>query len=93
MNGTKRKGLDIKLIAFGGEKSAFYVAYAAGTVNLNTNYSTYFTDVVRDLDLGTNIINYKSEYYFYAIPLTHIEKNVNLLQTKGWTSGTFDPLL
>ena len=93
MNGTRRKGLDIKLIAFSGDKPAFYKAYAAGSVNLNTNYSTYFTDVVKELDQNTNVINYKSEYYCYAIPLTHIEKNVNLLQTKGWTSGTFDPLL
>jgi hypothetical protein len=36
--------------------------------------------------------NIKDEYYFYAIPKTHIDKNSKLEQTLGWDGGTFDPL-
>ncbi|WP_423735821.1 RagB/SusD family nutrient uptake outer membrane protein [Chitinophaga caseinilytica] len=91
LNGTRRKGYRISLTGFGGDKNAFYAAYAAGSVNLNTNYSTYFTDAVIDLDL-TNTINFRDNYYFAAIPMTHLEKNPKLQQTLGWDGGTFDPL-
>ena len=36
--------------------------------------------------------NLKDEYYFYAIPQTHLDQNSNLEQTQGWDGGTFDPL-
>ncbi len=36
--------------------------------------------------------NIKPEYYFYAIPQSHLEQNPNLEQTNGWPGGTFDPL-
>ena len=91
LNGTRRKGLRISLTGFGGDKNTFYAAYAAGSVNLNANYSTYFTDAVIDLDL-TNTINFRDNYYFAAIPTTHLEKNPKLQQTLGWDGGTFDPL-
>ncbi len=89
LNGTKRKGLAINLIGY--NKAGFLAAYAAGTVNLNTNYTTYFNDVIINLDL-INSINYKPEYYFYAIPIRHLQLNANLQQTLGWDGGTFDPL-
>ncbi len=91
LNGTKRHGLTVNLIGFGGDKSDFLEAFGAGSVDLDNNYDTYFNDVVKDLDLQ-NTINYKNEYYFYAIPQTHLEKNKNLAQTQGWDGGTFDPL-
>ena len=91
LNGTKRKGYTVNLVGFGGDKTQFLQVYAAGTVNLNTNYTDYFNDVVKDLDL-LNTLNYKPEYYFYTIPTTHLEKNKNLVQTSGWDGGTFDPL-
>lgn len=37
-------------------------------------------------------INFKPEYYFYAIPPQHLELNPNLQQTTGWDGGAFDPL-
>lgn len=91
LNGTKRHGITVNLIGFGGDKGEFLDAFAAGSVDLNSDYDTYFNDVVKDLDLLNNI-NYKNEYYFYAIPQTHLEKNKNLAQTQGWDGGTFDPL-
>ncbi|MEX2235714.1 MAG: RagB/SusD family nutrient uptake outer membrane protein [Cyclobacteriaceae bacterium] len=91
LNGTKRKGYTVHLVGFGGDKTQFLDAYEAGSVNLNTSYTTYFNDVITDLDV-LNAINYRPEYYFYAIPATHLEKNKNLAQTSGWDGGTFDPL-
>ncbi|MGJ7032466.1 RagB/SusD family nutrient uptake outer membrane protein [Niabella hirudinis] len=90
MNGTRRQGITVTLKA-PLTKAQFEAAYAAGTVNLNTSYNTYFTDAVVDLD-QLNTINYKPEYYFYAIPTTHLEKNKKLQQTSGWDAGSFDPL-
>ena len=91
LNGTKRKGYQINLIAFNGSKNDFFDAFAKGTIDLNKNYNTYFRNDVRDLDL-TQSINFKPEYYFFAIPRTHLEKNANLKQTNGWDGGSFDPL-
>ncbi|MBS0028189.1 RagB/SusD family nutrient uptake outer membrane protein [Chitinophaga sp. 22321] len=91
LNGTKRKGLRITLTGFGGDKNAFYTAYAAGSVNLNTQYNQYFNEQVIDVDL-LNVINFRDNYYFAAIPRTHLEKNPKLQQTNGWDGGTFDPL-
>ncbi|WP_142687939.1 RagB/SusD family nutrient uptake outer membrane protein [Chitinophaga polysaccharea] len=92
LNGKKRTGLDIRLIKFGGKAADFFAAYATGTINLATDYFSYFSETPKMLD-PNNEINYKDEYYFYAIPLEHLQKNPNLQQTKGWDGGTFDPLL
>ncbi|SEW52843.1 RagB/SusD family nutrient uptake outer membrane protein [Chitinophaga arvensicola] len=91
LNGKKRTGLDIRLIKFGGKAGDFFAAYATGTINLNTDYFSYFSETPKLLD-PNNVINYKDEYYFYAIPQDHLQKNPNLQQTKGWDGGTFDPL-
>jgi hypothetical protein len=37
-------------------------------------------------------INWKSTYYFFAIPPSHLQLNSKLAQTIGWAGGTFDPL-
>ena len=37
-------------------------------------------------------IDYKPEYYFFALPQQAINNNPNLEQTMGWNGGTFDPL-
>lgn len=91
LNGSKRRGLIINLTGFGGDKNAFFDAYNNGNVDLDQHYSNYFEDSFRELDL-LNTINYRNEYYFYAIPMTHIEKNARLVQTSGWDGGSFDPL-
>lgn len=57
----------------------------------DASYSTYFIDETRTLDTERGI-DYKSNYYFYAIPTKYIKQNINLQQTLGWTGGTFDPL-
>ncbi|WP_316793661.1 RagB/SusD family nutrient uptake outer membrane protein [Pedobacter frigoris] len=89
LNGKKRMGYDVTLVS--GTPSAFFTAYATGNINLNTSYFTYFKETEKPIDL-TNVIAYKDEYYFFAIPQSHLQVNPNLEQTKGWPGGTFDPL-
>ena len=60
-------------------------------VNLNQDYTTYFTDVEMPLDIDKKI-NFRPDYYFFAIPSKYIQQNKNLQQTMGWSGGTFDPL-
>jgi hypothetical protein len=91
LNGKKRTGYNITLTQFGGRAQDFFTAYATGNINLTTSYFNYFQETEMPIDL-TNTINFKDEYYFYAIPQTHLQKNPNLQQTKGWEGGTFDPL-
>lgn len=54
------------------------------------NYTVIRSAINTELELT---MQPKDQYYFYAIPKTHLEKNANLEQTKGWDNGTFDPLL
>lgn len=58
---------------------------------LQTSYTTYFDHTVKLLDTQFDI-DWKPEYYFFAIPTSTLELNSNLEQTKGWANGTFDPL-
>lgn len=92
LNGKKRTGLDITLIKYEGKAGTFFSEYAKGVIDLNSQYFDYFKETKKDLDQG-NILNWRDNYYFYAIPRTHLEKNPNLEQTEGWSGGTFNPLL
>jgi hypothetical protein len=40
----------------------------------------------------TNVIGFKDNYYFCAIPTTYPERNSRMEQTQGWDNGTFNPL-
>ncbi|MDO9374402.1 MAG: RagB/SusD family nutrient uptake outer membrane protein [Ferruginibacter sp.] len=63
------------------------------TINIDgPAYADFFKATVSNIDAATSPINFKPEYYYYAIPNTHIGRNPNLKQTTGWTGGTFDPL-
>jgi hypothetical protein len=61
------------------------------TINIDgPSYTNFFTASVKNFD--NNVINFKPEYYFYAIPTTHLGRNPALVQTIGWVNGSFDPL-
>jgi starch-binding outer membrane protein, SusD/RagB family len=64
------------------------------TINVDgPSYTNFFTATVANIDAATSPINFKPEYYYYAIPTTHLGRNPKLLQTKGWATGeAFDPL-
>lgn len=55
------------------------------------DYTKYFTATVDVLDTQKPI-NYPTNYYFYAIPTTNILRNPSIVQTTGWSDGTFNPL-
>lgn len=61
------------------------------TIDLDRNYGLYFKDSVEIIDKKYTI-DFKNNYYFYAIPNKYLETNSNLEQTAGWSGGSFDPL-
>ena len=93
LNGTKRHGHSIELLI---PKDDFFDMVSSMTTQevldlMNGNYTDYFLHHVVERDIQFDI-NWKPEYYFYAIPQQHTQLNSNLKQTMGWPGGTFDPL-
>ncbi|MFC4873169.1 RagB/SusD family nutrient uptake outer membrane protein [Negadavirga shengliensis] len=84
LNGSRRHGLRIDLKE-GVTKEEMENA------DLEEEYENYFVHEVIEVDFQFDI-NWQPEYYFYAIPMTHLQLNSNLEQTAGWPGGTFDPL-
>jgi hypothetical protein len=87
LNGTRRHGLKITLLVPVAQWTA-----VRDTVDLSSTYQQYFSHQVIELDLPTLPINWRLNYYFYAIPQGHLDLNKNLQQTIGWPNGTFDPV-
>jgi len=86
LNGKERHGVLPKLLVSQSEFDT-----VVDTADFNNNYATYFKDSVVVLDKKFKI-DFKNNYYFYAIPNDHLESNSKLEQTKGWNNGTFNPL-
>ncbi|MBK1440541.1 RagB/SusD family nutrient uptake outer membrane protein [Parapedobacter sp. ISTM3] len=86
LNGKRRKGLLPKLKVSNAEFER-----VKDQVDLNTQYHLYFEDEIINVDRVFDI-NFRDNYYFYALPNRHLETNANLEQTIGWEGGTFDPL-
>lgn len=62
------------------------------TINIDgPSYTQFFTVTISNIDAASSPINFKPEYYYYAIPTTHLGRNPKLVQTQGWGGG-FDPL-
>jgi hypothetical protein len=87
LNGKRRTGLKTTLKS-GVTKSQ---VSALSPAQLDANYDQYFNQQVITLDTQFPI-NWKPEYYFFAIPTSILQLNSNLEQTQGWSGGTFDPL-
>jgi hypothetical protein len=86
LNGKERHGVLPKLLVSQSEFDT-----VVDTADFNNNYATYFKDSVVVIDKKFKI-DFKNNYYFYAIPNDHLESNSKLEQTKGWNNGTFNPL-
>lgn len=86
LNGTVRHGIQPKLNISEEEFNKI-----KDTVDFEKDYSTYFRDSLVILD-KTFSIDFKENYYFYAIPNKYLETNSKLEQTTGWSGGTFNPL-
>jgi hypothetical protein len=87
LNGKRRTGLKTTLKT-GVTKAQ---VSALSPAQLDANYDQYFNQQVITLDTQFPI-NWKPEYYFFALPTSILQLNSNLEQTQGWSGGTFDPL-
>lgn len=87
LNGTRRTGLRTTLKP-GVTKAQIN---ALSQAQVQANYDQYFNQQIVTLDTQFPI-NWKPEYYFFAIPTATLQLNSKLEQTKGWSGGTFDPL-
>jgi len=85
LNGSKRHGLLPKLLVSQAEFDKIKDQF-----DINKDYKTYFRDSLVILDQKFDI-DFKDNYYFYAIPNKHLETNAKLKQTMGWDNGTFNP--
>lgn len=85
LNGKKRHGVQPILKI---DKEEFLKI--ENVVNLDKDYGTYFRDSIVELDKVFSI-DFKDNYYFYALPEKHLQTNSNLQQTQGWDNGTFNP--
>lgn len=85
LNGKKRHGLLPELTISVSEFEKI-----KNSIDIDKDYSKYFKDKIVILDQKFDI-NFKDNYYFFAIPNRHIESNSNLEQTQGWDNGTFNP--
>jgi hypothetical protein len=94
LNGKKRQGHTVTLKIPKAQWDALRASMTPQQLyeHLQTNYTTYFAHAVKNLDTQFDM-NWKQEYYFFAIPTSHLQLNSKLEQTKGWAGGTFDPLL
>jgi len=95
LNGTRRHGL---LINFKSGKTAAQLETTDANgvplrdkLDLNgTDYTTYFQPALVRLDTEQPI-NFLENYYAYGLPTTNLQRNLNLVQTKGW-GGDFNPV-
>ena len=85
LNGTSRHGLLPKLKISQEEFDKI-----KDNVDIDKDKDTYFRDSLIVLDTKFDI-DFKDNYYFYAIPNKHLETNSKLEQTQGWDGGTFNP--
>lgn len=85
LNGTRRHGLLPKLKISQEEFDKI-----KDNVDIDIDKDTYFRDSLVVLDTKFDI-DFKDNYYFYAIPNKHLETNSKLEQTQGWDGGTFNP--
>jgi hypothetical protein len=89
LNGKRRNGAVVTYKSFGGMTPAQFQLQRTN-MTLDSAYTNYFTIAPKVLDTRY-AINWKPEYYFFAIPTSAINNNPRLEQTTGW-GGTFDPL-
>ena len=89
LNGKRRTGVTITYKPYGGMTAAQFQQQRTN-MSLDSAYRHYFTIAPKVLDTRY-AINWKPEYYFFALPLAAINNNPRLEQTSGW-GGNFDPL-
>lgn len=87
LNGKRRTGVTINLKTTGVPAD---FATTRDGLKIDDVYTNYFTIVTKQMDTKY-AINWKPEYYFFAIPSAAIDNNPKLIQNNTW-GGSFDPL-
>lgn len=93
LNGTRRHGLTITLKISSSDWNSLRNSMSSEELEnyLNQHYTDIFNDNIKVIDTQFDI-DWKPEYYFFAIPSSELQLNSKLEQTVGWDGGTFDPL-
>lgn len=89
LNGKKRTGLRMKLKIGTGIPTSAQLESTRNALNLDDIYTNYMEFEVQVKD-GTDI-NWRPEYYFFAIPDGALNNNTNIKQNNTW-GGPFNPL-
>lgn len=88
LNGTRRFGIRVILKP---EYNNVDFQAIRDNINLDTEYSTYFTTELWQKD-DESVINYlQPQYNFFAIPPPILDRSILIKQTNGWPGGSFDP--
>lgn len=90
LNGKRRKGLTYTFKSSAGVANHAAFLTQRETLAFDDIYLNNLT--LADKTLDTYNINWKPEYYFFALPQTTLDNNPMLKQTTGWPNGSFDPL-
>lgn len=88
LNGKKRTGLVATLKTAAMPAATFVTQREVMTID--SIYNTYMTLSTKILDTKY-AINWKPNYYFFALPQQALDNNPKLIQNAGW-GGAFDPL-
>ncbi|MBN2761758.1 MAG: RagB/SusD family nutrient uptake outer membrane protein, partial [Bacteroidales bacterium] len=105
INGTKRHGISIELDTayicsldpgVRDKKDSVFAHFEnliMDTVDLDEYYDTFF-NTTYNVEMDPVEINFlQPQYNFYYIPVSEMEKNINMQQTIYWTEvNPFDPL-
>jgi len=93
LNGTRRHGFLVHVKISEDEWNTLKASMTSdGLIDyLAQHYTEIFDDEVKLTDTQFDI-DWKPEYYFFAIPTEQLQLNSKLEQTMGWSGGTFDPL-
>lgn len=90
LNSKKRSGVTVTL-KYTGAGTDYIAATrdASASTDIDALYTNYFTVTTKSLDSYS--IAFQTGVYFFGIPTTTIQNNVNILQNNTW-GGSFDPL-
>ena len=93
LNGTRRHGRFALIVEPYTTADLDLLRQSVPEPDWDADYTKYFEDELILVDTQYDI-DFKDNYYFFAIPNSHLETNSKLQQTEGWPdngSGLFDP--
>ena len=90
LNGKRRTGTAYTFQPSEGIPTHDAFLQVRDNITLDSAYKNNL--VLKSKQMDTYDINWRPEYYFFALPQVTLDNNTALQQTAGWPNGTFDPL-